>query len=366
MSSKQQTRKKRLTPVKVISVFLIAFALVALHELDRLANWFGENCYSWTGGNESWCSLPQQGLSSSAARTLSHKLLEAENSLLAFTKELPLIGEAAPEPVSKVETPQPDPRSVAAQIQAAATSMAVTAQTQPASQAEPSGKSEATPPPSKPWGLLQPDKVLIVGDSMVLEGFGIALQRRLTSFDGLSVVREGKYSTGLTRPDYFDWLGHLPEVLDQYQPDLLVVNMGANDPQDIVADGKRYHVGDEGWNAIYGERVNRFLSIAAERGVTTFWVGLPIMGKGKYSRKIEVINKLVADACARQRKARYFDTWTVLATEDGAYSSFLKNPQGQRVRVRAKDEIHLTEAGGEIMTSYFLAASKPYVNWSEL
>ncbi len=344
MTSKQKNSRKRLTPAKMISIFLVAFALVALHELDRLVNWFGENCYSWTGGNEAWCSVPQRGLSSGFARDLSRRLLAVENSLLTFAGDLPLLGGK-----------EPEPPVVAAQVQAVSTPhVSLPAESVPVQE------------PAKPQGLLNPAKVLIVGDSMVLEGFGIALQRRLTRFDGVTVVREGKYSTGLTRPDYFDWVEHLPEVLDEHHPDLLIVNMGANDPQDMVVDGKRYHVGDEGWNTIYSERVNRFLATAEERGVATFWVGLPIMGRGKYSHKIEVINKLVADACERQGKARYFDTWSVLATGDGAYSSFLQNAQGQRVRVRAKDEIHLTEAGGEIMTSYFLAASKPYVNWSEL
>lgn len=339
MSTRQHSISRQLTPARVVSVYMLAFALVALNELDRLSDWFGDRCHVWMPEAENWCGKPQQLKLSSNAQALSSNMLEAEKGLLAFTQDLPVLAVSTPRPVPRAEPAPP--------------------------LMQPSKPVVEKRAPVKP-SALQPTRVLIVGDSMVLEGFGIALQRRLTQFGGLSVSREGKYSTGLTRPDYFDWPGHLTGLLDKHQPDLLIVNMGANDPQDIVEQGKRYHVGDQGWNAIYSERVNRFLSIAAERGVSTFWVGMPIMGQSKYSQKIAIINKLVADVCAQQQMAKYFDTWTVLATQDGGYSTFLKNAQGQRVRVRAKDEIHLTEAGGEIMTSYFLSASKPFVSWSEL
>ncbi|MEZ5453207.1 MAG: DUF459 domain-containing protein [Thiothrix sp.] len=350
MSKRDDVSRKQLTPRRVVAVCMLVLALLALNELERLSVWFGDHCIEWMPDAEGWCSKPEQLVFSSNTRGFSSQLLAMQSSLLAFTRDLPIVAESRPESVN-VATVQP--------------STPLTPQP-PAQVVPPPQATAVTAPATTEPSTLQPTKVLIVGDSMVLEGFGIALQRRLTRFEGLSVTREGKYSTGLTRPDYFDWPSHLTALLDEHRPDLLIVNMGANDPQDIVEQGKRYHVGDQGWNAIYSERVNHFLSIAAERGVTTFWVGLPIMGQSKYSGKIETINQLVADTCAQQPMARYFDTWSVLATDDGEYASFLKNAQGQKIRVRAKDEIHLTEAGGEIMTSYFLTATKPYVSWSEL
>lgn len=344
MDNRQHIISRRLTPVRVVAICMLVLAALSLNELERLAIWFGDRCTDWLPGAEAWCGKPEELVFSSNAKVFSSQLLEMEKSVLAFTHNLPVLAASKPDTV-KVAALQATPRPSAA-------------------------PKPAAPPPSNtqpaPQGTLQADNVLIVGDSMVLEGFGIALQRRLKQVAGLSVTREGKYSTGLTRPDYFDWPGYLTELLDKHRPDLLIVNMGANDPQDIVEEGKRYHVGDPGWNTIYSARINRFLTIAAEHGTSIFWVGLPIMGQDKYGDKIRIINQLVASACAGQKMAKYFDTWSVLAADNGAYSSFLKNAQGQKVRVRAKDEIHLTEAGGEIMTNYFLSAIKPYVNWSAL
>lgn len=60
--------------------------------------------------------------------------------------------------------------------------------------------------------------VLLVGDSMMMEGFGPVLQRTLRKRPDLDVVREGKYSTGLSRQDYFVWPAQLEEAGGEVQP----------------------------------------------------------------------------------------------------------------------------------------------------
>ena len=83
-------------------------------------------------------------------------------------------------------------------------------------------------------------RVLLVGDSMMMEGLGPTLHHRLRKRDNLDVHREGKYSSGLSRPDFYNWFENLPIMLEEYQPDLLIMSLGANDTQDIVIDKKRY------------------------------------------------------------------------------------------------------------------------------
>lgn len=51
------------------------------------------------------------------------------------------------------------------------------------------------PPPVRAETERKP-LVLLVGDSMMMEGFGPVLQRTLRKRPDLEVVREGKYSTG--------------------------------------------------------------------------------------------------------------------------------------------------------------------------
>ena len=231
-------------------------------------------------------------------------------------------------------------------------------------------ETPATAPPSPPAPAaekprrLRPEKVLIAGDSMILEGLGVALQRRLEKVEGLDVFREGKYSSGLARPDYFDWRPYLTQLLEEKKPDVLIISLGANDPQDILDEKrKRHFVGDEGWNKIYKERVGALLKIARDRKVFTFWVGLPIMGQKKYGKGIAVLNGLAKEACQAAPACEFIDTWLTLANSQSAYTTYIKNDQGRHIRIRAKDKIHVTEAGGEILTDFFLAETAPLADF---
>ena len=44
---------------------------------------------------------------------------------------------------------------------------------------------------------------------------------------------DGQVTTGLTRPDYYNWPAELQADLPKYSPQVVVVMMGANDPQDF-------------------------------------------------------------------------------------------------------------------------------------
>ena len=95
--------------------------------------------------------------------------------------------------------------------------MSPTTMVETASLEKPSPKATGATQPAK-ITRIKPKKVLIAGDSMILEGFGFALERALKKFPGLSVVRAGKYSTGLSRPDYFDWMPYLRELSRRMPP----------------------------------------------------------------------------------------------------------------------------------------------------
>ena len=213
---------------------------------------------------------------------------------------------------------------------------------------------------------IKPRKILIAGDSMILEGFGVALERKLKKYEGLEIIREGKYSSGLSRPDYYDWNASLKEKLEKHHPDLLIVSLGANDPQDILDQNKkRHYVATEGWNKIYSERALHFLQIAQGMGVPTIWVGLPIMGHKKYGQRIANINTLVAEQCSQVPNCHFVDVWLTLADDKENYTTFITSKKGRHIRIRAKDKVHLTEAGGEIMVKDFLKQARGYIDLPE-
>ena len=268
------------------------------------------------------------------------------------------------DPASQAESsPEPDitadaqPLSNGEKINRLTRPVTMPAPTPAAASPEKETAEPEAPPASAPQKPVKKKvgTVLIAGDSMILEGFGPALERELSKIEGLHVVRDGKYSSGLSRPDYFDWPTHLEEILNKYKPDMLVLSLGANDAQDILDENrKRHFVGTDGWNSIYSARAENMLNLALEQHVLTFWVGLPIMGLKSYSPKIEVINSLVEEVCGAHENCIFVDTWQVLADDNGSYSTYLKNQEGRHIRVRAKDKIHLTSDGGRLMVEYFM------------
>ncbi|MFH1136069.1 MAG: DUF459 domain-containing protein [Pseudomonadota bacterium] len=371
-----------MTPVKVVFIYFLTFALVCVHEIDRIVGWVENICLDWAAAPMvlDYCRDVR-----TAAEFLGLDLIiDEENKFISRTITRPAAeffdrkgerrvarglvqAETVPgAPPSGATTPGAGPAPPGEQEKLNRLSRPIIPPPSlPPEEAPPekpilSPETPAAPPVSPPPTGGKPEKkkiktVLIVGDSMILEGFGPALQRELSRREGLEVIREGRHSTGLSRPDYFDWPPHLEEILDLNQPDLLVISLGANDAQDILDENrKRHFVGTEGWNRIYAERAGLLLKAARDRGVLTFWVGLPIMGLEKYAAMIAGMNALVETTCREFDNCHFLDSWNVLADENGAYSNFLRNPAGEHVRVRAKDKIHLTPDGGRLMVDYFM------------
>lgn len=199
--------------------------------------------------------------------------------------------------------------------------------------------------------------VLLVGDSMMMEGLGPTLHARLRKRDNLTVHREGKYSSGLSRPDFFNWFDSLPPMLEAYQPDLLVISLGANDTQDIVIDRKRYFIDTKPWEEIYLQRSKDFITLADNGKRRILWVSLPVMGKEPYFTRTKRISKLQEEASKDVPLAQFVNIEHLL-TENGKYTTFYKGKNNQSIRLRSQDLIHVSTEGGEILTDYVL----PYVD----
>lgn len=189
--------------------------------------------------------------------------------------------------------------------------------------------------------------VLIVGDSLIMEGLGPALHRTLRKRTDINVVREGRYSTGLTRADTFNWPDRMRELVALHDPDIILVCLGANDSQDILVEGKRHIAGTPSWQTLYRERADRFLAAATARGATVIWLGLPIMGKPAYEKRIRLLSDLQEAACTDEPLCGFQNGVPALADAAGNYLAFLVDEKGQHVRLRYKDMVHVTEQGGQ-------------------
>lgn len=200
-----------------------------------------------------------------------------------------------------------------------------------------------------------PHKILVVGDSLAI-GLSLSLRRSVAALDGVELIGEGKVSSGLANPKYYNWGRALRIFLDKYSPDLVVVMMGANDARYINPDEKPRPPGstNKSWPEVFSMRMGDFLAALTEKHIPSYWIGLPIMGNPSYAKQAQVMNAIIRAECAKAKNSRYLDTWTLLADAQGNYSTFLPNAKGVKIKVRANDKIHFTVAGGDILARSFL------------
>jgi uncharacterized protein len=198
-----------------------------------------------------------------------------------------------------------------------------------------------------------PLRVLIVGDSLGID-LGGPLQNDLVNTGVVKATLDARESTGLTRPDYFNWPAQLQADLTATHPQVVVIMMGANDPQDFPGPPDVPYTSPQ-WNVMYAQRVAAFMSLAQSGGATVIWVGMPPMQNTSLSAKMSDIDALDQQQAAMRKPAvDFISSWTLLGTAQGTYTPFITNDAGQVVNVRTPDGTHLTPAGGEVLSQTVL------------
>jgi hypothetical protein len=203
------------------------------------------------------------------------------------------------------------------------------------------------PTDPKRFSAADPLRVLIVGDSLGLD-MGAALQYDLAATGVVNASLDARESTGLTRPDYFNWPTELQSDLKQVEPQVVVVMMGANDAQDFLGPPDVPYTSPE-WNTLYAQRASQFMQLAGSTGATVIWIGMPPMQNPGLSAQMSDIDTLDQRAAARETPPVHFlSTWTLLGTSQGAYTAFITNSAGQVVNIRTPDGTHLTPGGSQV------------------
>jgi len=215
-----------------------------------------------------------------------------------------------------------------------------------------------TAPPTTVAGMTNPTaahplRVLILGDSLGID-MGGPLQNDLANTGVVQATLDARESTGLTRPDYFNWPAELQTDLGTARPQVVVVMIGANDPQDFPGPPDVPYSSPQ-WNVLYAGRVAAFMHLAQSEGATVLWVGMPPMQRPQLSSELADIDALdQRQAALSTPPVHFISSWTLLGTPQGAYTPFITNGAGQVVNVRTPDGIHLTPAGGEVLAQTVL------------
>jgi lysophospholipase L1-like esterase len=197
-----------------------------------------------------------------------------------------------------------------------------------------------TPTPATPL------RVLTVGDSLGID-FGQVLVNDLAGTGVVTAVLDGHIDTGLSRPDYFDWQSELRSDLARYQPQAVVVFIGANDPQSLLEGGTALQYGSAAWNVVYSQRVAVFMQAATHAGARVLWVGMPPMADPVLNGKMQVLNGIFQTEAASHTGVTYFASWPLMSDGQAHYATFLPDASGNEVQVREPDGTHISVPGAE-------------------
>jgi hypothetical protein len=199
-------------------------------------------------------------------------------------------------------------------------------------------------------------RMLIVGDSMIAGGLGLFLERDFRKHPDFLPQRRGKSSSGLARPDFFNWFKEAERLAREFQPSASIVMFGGNDVQGLyMGKGEWIRWHEPGWRDEYARRVSAFCDVIAPSKERIFWIGMPVMRPEKFHKRVQRVNTIFRAEMAIRPGATFIDTWTALADEDGEYADRIAvdpSAADKTVRVRAGDGIHLSRAGAEFLADF--------------
>lgn len=195
----------------------------------------------------------------------------------------------------------------------------------------------------------EPLRFWVGGDSMT-ETFGTSMQRVASSTGVIDAALDYRVSTGLTRPDFFNWPAHLANDVLPTDPEVVVIMFGANDSQGIeLEDGTVCRRFEQCWLDEYRRRVGATMDLMRDpdNDRIVFWVGQPIMGPGSGVHGMDKLNHIYWDEARTRDWVVYFDSWPYFADGSGNFANSLPGRDGTVNPMRQPDNVHLSTQGGD-------------------
>jgi len=270
-----------------------------------------------------------------------------------------LFGGGAPQPAAPAPRPSdaaPSPRPTVAHKRKKPTA--------PREASAPTAPS--TPPPSAS------KFVYVLGDSLAISAAD-GLTDDLQTKPDIGVIDRARDASGLVRDDYFDWPKAAHDLVAAKEPpkdakpgatpsspppkekiDFVIVMLGINDMQ-AMKDGATFvdPLSDR-WKALYAQRIQAVVAPLRAAHVPVVWVGLPPMRSDKFNAQMIELNQMFKENVERAG-AKFIDIFDAFADQSGGFDAFGPNIEGQKVKLRGSDGIHLTAAGGKKL-AHFLDA----------
>lgn len=178
-------------------------------------------------------------------------------------------------------------------------------------------------------------RVVVLGDGEA-DGLWSGLYRTYEEDLTVDVLNQSKKWTGFTDPKRYDWNGEIDKILNDGSYHVAVVQFGLGEHKAIREGGKVLNVGTEEWREAYGARVETFIRKLRAAGLGVYWVGLPVMRSAGQRTAAERLNDVFREK-AFVNGAKFIDTWSEFADENGQYTLVGTDEEGRSQRMRDGD-----------------------------
>ena len=208
----------------------------------------------------------------------------------------------------------------------------------------------AAPPPPTPEKIENARKILVVGD-FVADGLAAGLSEAFAASPGVVIEERSNGSSGLVRTDYFNWQSELPALIAEVKPAVVVIDIGANDRQQMTAASGKLNFRTPEWFEEYERRVSALGKVVLDAKIPLLWVGLPAFRPQNMTADALTLNGVYRRAVERIG-GEFIDVWEGFVDQDGRFIVTGSDINGQQVRLRGSDGINLTAAGKRKLAFY--------------
>lgn len=196
-------------------------------------------------------------------------------------------------------------------------------------------------------------QIFVLGDSLAA-GLWSGVSRQIENDDRMSLNGRYKEDSGLSRPEYYDWNGALPKILASNKMDIAIVMIGSNDAQAIRDGQTRYEFDTPEWRQAYVKQVDQLMGSLKAAGAAVYWMEIPPMQAAKYDGSMKIISA-IHEQRAKAAGIRFIATRRELL-DKGKYAEAGFTPDGEFVRMRARDGVHFLREGNNKLAGFVMAA----------
>ncbi|WP_026088043.1 SGNH/GDSL hydrolase family protein [Bartonella rattimassiliensis] len=204
-------------------------------------------------------------------------------------------------------------------------------------------------------------RILVIGD-FIAYAVADALKKFFTNNRDIIIINKTKPASGLVRTDYYSWQNNISKLIDQNNPDVIIMMIGANDNQTIKNSDSMINTNQSEWVRIYKQRIIEIAENLQTSGKSWIWIGQPAFRSDLLTQKMKVFNALYKQET--ETAGGYFlDIWNGFSDKEGNFSFSGYGINGEIVKLRTNNGMHFTPEGKEKLVSYLQKPLKNILNF---